>query len=222
MTPSSEQPGAPDVAFAEALAGLSSNAQVRLAGWRLCARLLADAPAVALLTQLRDSGAVDTLAALAENAVSPAAGGLRALATWLSQADASALEAARLDGQRLFFASQHLAAPPWESVYTSPERLVLQGAARDVLRAYAESGFIFDGWKSTPADHVSLELDFGATLLGQSASDPKAAERLARFEKDHFGWIPRFCADLGAAAKSPLYVHLAEALTALVTVSRGS
>jgi putative dimethyl sulfoxide reductase chaperone len=218
MTLMSEQPVSPDLAFAEALAQLSSNAQVRLAGWRLCARLLSDAPTLAFLSELRETRAVDSLATLAENSVSSSAGAFRSLATWLARADDAALEEARREGQALFVATRHLPAPPWESVYTSPERLVLQDAARDALAAYAEAGFIFDGWKSTPADHISLELDFAATLLAQSISDAKATERLARFEQRHFAWMPRFCKDLSAAAKSPLYLHLADALAALVTV----
>jgi putative dimethyl sulfoxide reductase chaperone len=217
--PASEGAMQADAAFAAALASLDERDQLRLAGWRLCGSLLADPPSAEQLSELRESKAVETLAGLAERVASPAATALRFLGEWLAAADAAQLEAARRDGQRLFLTSRHLPAPPWESVYTSPDRLVLQEAARDALQAYAEAGFIFDGWKSRPADHVSLELDFAATLLARSSSDKAAAEQLARFEQKHLGWIPRFCSDLLAAAESPLYRHIATALSSLVKVS---
>lgn len=215
-------PPPPDATLVDDLAALPPESQLRVGAFRLFSRLLHEAPATAFLAQLRDTGLVDTLAALAGEVKSRAAGPLDGLASWLRTADGEALEAGRRDFLQVFFA-KHLPAPPWESVYTSTERLVNQEAAREVLRAYADAELGFDGWKQTPADHISLELAFAAALITESPRKPEAAVRLARFETEHLAaWVPRFCADLRGAAKSPLYQHLAEALPGLLTAGTGA
>jgi len=223
MNPMTEPlPPPPDATLVDDLAALPAASQLRLGAFRLFSRLLHEAPATAFLAQLRDTQLVDTLAALASEVASPAAAPLDGLAAWLRTANDEALEAGRRDFLQLFFA-KHLPAPPWESVYTSPERLVHQEAAREVLRAYADAALGFDGWKETPADHISLELAFAAALIAESPRKPEAAARLARFETEHLvAWAPRFCADLRAAAKSPLYQHLADALPGLLTAGAGA
>lgn len=223
MTPMTEPlPPLPDETLIDDLAALPAASQLRLGAFRLFSRLLHEAPSVAFLAELRESNLLGTLATLATESASPASAGLRSLADWFVAADDQGLEEGRRDYLQLFVA-KHLEAPPWESVYSSTERLVNQDAAREVLRAYAEAELGFDGWKQIPADHISLELAFAATLIAETPRKVQAQARLARFEAAHLAsWVPRFCSDLGGAAKSPLYKHLAEALPALLTARAGA
>lgn len=206
-----------DAALPDALAALPPGERLRLVAFRLFARLLDEAPAVAFLEELRETGLVASLVELARESGAPALAALDDLARAFEEADDAGLQAARQDFISLFLAAKHLPAPPWESVYVSQDGLVNQEPAREVLRAYAEASVVFDAWKQLPADHVSLELAFAATLLAQLPTVPEARDRLDRFEKAHLAvWLPRFCADLEAAAKTPLYRHLARALRGLV------
>ncbi|MEW6435248.1 MAG: molecular chaperone TorD family protein [Myxococcota bacterium] len=206
-----------DATLPDDLAALAPKDQLRLAAFRLFSRLLDDAPSVAFLKELRESKLLEATAGLARQEASPAAAPLAALVEWLSAASDEALEGARRDFISLFVAAKHLPAPPWESVYVSPDRLVNQEPAREVLRAYAEAGVAFDGWRQLPSDHISLELAFAATQLAELPRVPEARARLDHFTLKHLAvWVPRFCADLKSAATSPLYQHVADALVGLL------
>lgn len=217
MTAEVASRAAVDATLPDDLAALPAAQKLRLACFRLFSRLLQEPPSVELLTQLRDARLVEQLVELAEETSVPAAPPLRALADFLGSASADALAGVRLEFTRLFLAVKHLPAPPWESVYRSADGLVNQQPARDALGAYADAGVTFDGWRELPADHVALELAFAATLIGDSARDPVAQQRLDRFELEHLAsWVPRFCADLARAAEAPVYSSIATALPALL------
>lgn len=214
-----------DAKLLGALEVLAPKEKLRLGAFRLFSRLLALPPEVSFFKALRGSGAVRELTALAWLDRSEAAPSLTAFDEWLTRADTTAFEDARRDYLDAFVAARHLPAPPWESVYRSPDRLVFQEPAREVLLAYLAAGFGFDGMRQTPADHISLELAFAATLLAEAATSVGARGQLDRFEAEHMAsWMPSFCANLGEVAKTPPYVAVATALPRLLarsTVSPG-
>lgn len=116
---------------------------------------------------------------------------------------------------RLFIGPYKLESPPWESVYTSPKRLMMQEAHEQVRECYREAGFELEQ-EGLMADHAGLELSFLSMLFRQMLEAPEQAERAAAlangFIRDHqANWVPRFADDLEGAAESPLYGALARA-----------
>jgi TorA maturation chaperone TorD len=115
---------------------------------------------------------------------------------------------------RLFIGPYKLPCPPWESVYTSSTRLLMQDAANEVLQLYREAGLAI----STPdvmPDHIGAELNFLAVLLQKVDSEEEESDQyiglVERFLTEHLlKWVPRFTTDMEKAAEAPLYKALAE------------
>ena len=68
---------------------------------------------------------------------------------------------------RLFIGPYRLPCPPWESVYTSPKKLMMQEAADQVLLLYREAGLTINTADVLP-DHIGAELNFLAVLLQET------------------------------------------------------
>jgi TorA maturation chaperone TorD len=121
---------------------------------------------------------------------------------------------------RLFIGPYKLAAPPWESVYTSPKRLLMQEAHAQVQEAYAAAEVQMANPGVMP-DHVGAELNFMAILGDKMRSEPEREgcyrEMADRFAADHLKrWLPAYTADLEMASETPLYRELARATGELV------
>ncbi len=122
----------------------------------------------------------------------------------------------RRDYIALFIGPKKKLAPPWESVYRSPDRIVMQEQSAEVLRAYAEQRIGFDGMGQSPADHAGFELEFVSILLARSRRSKKAREALSVFLADHvLAWIPAWAADVRKHAKTVFMCALGDALTSL-------
>ena len=148
--------------------------------------------------------------------------GYRLLAGYLGRADAGTLTELAVDYVRAFIGhgiDGHAAAYPFESVYTSAKRLMMQGARDEVLALYRAEGVDkSDDWKDGE-DHVALELEFMKTLAERAAKslregDETEAARLLQvqhaFLDDHLRkWLPTFTRDMGIFAKTDLYLGLA-------------
>ena len=111
------------------------------------------------------------------------------------------------------------AAYPFESVYTSPKRLMMQEARDEVLAVYRSEGLDkLPSWKESE-DHIALELEFMAVLgdrivTAAEAADEAEVERLLstqrNFLEDHLAsWAPLMTADLRRFAQCGLYQGLA-------------
>lgn len=121
---------------------------------------------------------------------------------------------------RLFIGPYRLPSPPWESVYTSPKRLLMQEAYDAVRDLYREAGLTIPDIH-VHADHIGSELNFLAVLYERMESgtggEGKAAEMAERFLSEHLRkWVPSFSRDLEAAAEKDLYRELARATRAIV------
>lgn len=118
------------------------------------------------------------------------------LASAASGEDADAIGG---DYRRLFFGPDKLPAPPWESVYRDESRLVFGDATIDVRREFASYGVQVPLLDREPDDHISLELEFLAMLLGiadgtgDEAAAAQALDDHDRFVSEHVGrWAPIF------------------------------
>ena len=116
---------------------------------------------------------------------------------------------------RLFVGPYKLPCPPWESVYKSARRLMMQEACDEVIGFYDEMGLAIDNPDVMP-DHIGVELNFLAVLYGKMDSDPERRPyymaTAKRFLDEHLlRWIPEFTMDMEEAADSAFYKSLAQA-----------
>lgn len=112
------------------------------------------------------------------------------------------------------------AAYPFESVYTSKERLMMAEARDEVFAIYAYAGLVKDKDFKAPEDHIALELEFMAYLADKTGAaleagdEDAAAELLGQqrsFLSDHLlNWAPYdFTSDILRFSGTDLYKGLA-------------
>lgn len=112
------------------------------------------------------------------------------------------------------------AAYPFESVYTSAKRLLMQGARDEVLVIYRSAGIDKkDSWKDGE-DHIALELEFMQILAQRTVdaltenNEEEALSLLLRqqsFLEDHLlGWFPMMESDMKKFSKTDFYRGLAD------------
>jgi anaerobic sulfite reductase subunit A len=105
------------------------------------------------------------------------------------------------------------AAYPYESVYTSPEKLIMQDARDQVVAIYLARGLHVSEKMDFPEDHVALELEFMARLCWESRRELKKRKALTdcfreqkKFLEEHLlNWVPAFCADVEKYASTDFY-----------------
>lgn len=150
----------------------------------------------------------------------PQASELEEVLEGLDRTNPEACDRLLWDYTRLFVGPYHLPCPPYESVYTTPERLLLQDAVQEVQDLYLRAG-VQVGTEQFMPDHVGVELGFLAALVEKAASHPDEALRYAglaeTFLETHLrAWLPRFASDLEAAAETPFYQSLARLLKQVI------
>lgn len=124
-------------------------------------------------------------------------------------------DALKSDYARLFVGPDHLLAPPWESVYRSPERILFDQTTLDVRRHYQQYGMPIPKLQSEPDDHIGLEFRFvthlcrlGLAALGQEQPEAlnPVLQELCAFLDDHLlVWTPALMQAVIANARMPLY-----------------
>ncbi len=98
-------------------------------------------------------------------------------------------EAVRVDYTRLFVGAQKVAAPLWESVHFSRERMVFQERTLQVRAAYRAYNLEVEGFQHEPDDHLASELLFAAHLARIAkekldAGDEEGFERVVSDQHD--------------------------------------
>lgn len=127
-------------------------------------------------------------------------------------------------------AKNSYAAYPYESVYTSPERLIMQDARDQVVAAYRAKGLDKADTFDVPEDHIALELAFMAHLCRETqqylvARDwPAVVACLAeqeRFLAQHLlNWVSEFCADILKFAETDFYKGVARITDGFLRMDR--
>lgn len=110
-------------------------------------------------------------------------------------------------------------AYPFESVYTSEERLLMQDARDEVIEQYRAAGFMAKESWHEPEDHIALELEFMARLSEQTfdalkKGEPDTADALLRWQSEFLeqhllNWVPAFVEDIARLASTDFYRGLA-------------
>jgi len=142
--------------------------------------------------------------------------GYRMLTEWLRNSGNDPLTDLAVDYARIFLGAgvyEGVAASPYESVYTSADRLIMQEARDQTLAAFRAKGLQCSEQLEIPEDHIALELEFLAHLCRetlQAGDDRTRASKLLREQKDfleqHPGkWISMFCADIEKCASTDFY-----------------
>jgi putative dimethyl sulfoxide reductase chaperone len=119
----------------------------------------------------------------------------------------------------LFLNASGQSVYPFESVYTSAERLLMQEARDQVVFEYRRAGLERIQEFKEPEDHIAIELEFMAYLCNKTLEALKAQNSTAareslewqqKFLDQHLNrWIPRFCEDLAKVAQSGFYKGIA-------------
>ncbi len=148
--------------------------------------------------------------------------GHKLLVNYLSKTWDHTLTDLAVDYTRVFIGADNIndsAAYPFESVYTSEKRLLMQEARDEVLAIYRAYGLDKnESWREGE-DHIALELEFMKTLCERAAEaltegDEAQAELLLttqqNFLNDHLGsWAPMLTADMKQFSKTDFYLALA-------------
>ncbi len=100
---------------------------------------------------------------------------------YLARRGANARQDLAVDYARVFLAAgvyEGDTAVPYESVYTSPEGIMMQDSRDEVVRIYAENGLVIPRELNVPEDHLAFELEFMSRVSGRIAEalEPGAAD----------------------------------------------
>jgi putative dimethyl sulfoxide reductase chaperone len=119
---------------------------------------------------------------------------------------------------------------PFESVYTSAERLMMQRAYDEVLQEYRQEGVERAHDFNEPEDHLALELEFMAHLCRKSLDALEAGDQIIGAQylekqndflvKHLLAWVPKFCHDLENATQSGFYNGIAKLTFEIVHVEK--
>jgi len=211
----------------EALATLLSN---RSSTYSLLSRLYGVEVDATLLEQLKQMNLDDESGELDVVDIQE---GYRLWKDFLARTDAQTLTDLAIDYVRAFIGagtSGHAAAYPYESVYTSPDHLLMQEARDEVRRIYVEEGLARADEFNEPEDHIAIELDFMAHLSKQTAGSLRSGDVITALahltRQQHFlaahllNWVPRFCDDALRFSKEDLYRGLAKVTRGFLELDR--
>lgn len=123
---------------------------------------------------------------------------------------------------RLFIGPKPPAAPPYESVYLSSQRLVMQEQTLAVRKMYlAENLQAVNQW-NMPDDFIAAELEFAGYLLTRAVEEWNGenvvrgqyySEFYTKFWAEHLGlWLGAFTETIRQASKLPVFLAVAQLL----------
>lgn len=148
--------------------------------------------------------------------------GYRALYEYLRTAWDDSVTELAVDYVRTFIGhgvNGYSAAYPFESVYTSERRLMMQEARAEVLRTLRENGLKAGAWNEGE-DHVGLEMEFMQRMALRTADDLRAGDEAAAagrletqraFARDHLlNWLPMLVSDMKRFARTSFYRGLGD------------
>lgn len=147
--------------------------------------------------------------------------GYALIVSYLSRTGDEAAHDLAIDYVRTFIGSENTAfsaAYPFESVYTSERRLLMQEARDEVAAIFKAEGFaVVVGWRD-PEDHIGLELSYmqmmsqrcaEALREGCEESARGLLEKQRNFMADHLAsWVPMMLDDMREKTQTDFYCGL--------------
>jgi TorA maturation chaperone TorD len=119
------------------------------------------------------------------------------------------------DNTRLFVGEQEMICTPWESVYFNTERQLFQKQTMQVRSWYRRYDLQITKLHHEPDDHIGLELEFVAHLLGLAdasvtGNGAEILKDVRRFIEEHpLLWIDKWSARVFDHAHTDFYKGLA-------------
>ncbi len=145
------------------------------------------------------------------------------IAKYLSNAWIDPLLELSVDYSKTFLGSgidSYSAAYPYESVYTSEKRLLMQDARDEVLAIYRANGLDKSESWTVGEDHIAVELEFMRILNRRAAQALEKGEMERAFSciniqhnfmDDHIStWVPVFANDMRTFASTMFYRGIAD------------
>lgn len=149
--------------------------------------------------------------------------GLRAIKEYLRHRHGGTRQELAVDYARVFLGAgsyDRILAPPYESVFTSEERILMQDARDGAVTYYRRGGLDLPADNTTPEDHLGFELQFAAALAdranealdGDDGAALADAVSLARsfFVHHQQNWLPALCEAVDEFAKTDFYHGVAQ------------
>lgn len=146
-----------------------------------------------------------------------------------AQADVAEYEAMKYEFNRLFVGPMAPKAPPYESVYRSPDRLVMQAQTVEVRKMYQRAQLQTAGQGHEPDDFIGTELEFMAYLLframdtREEQNSAQAGSYLDLYEEfcsQHADqWWEEFAQVMSQSAKHPVFMAVSDVLMYLTQSS---
>lgn len=159
--------------------------------------------------------------------------GYARIAEYMRHRDTGTRQELAVDYARVFLgAGQYdkITAPPYESVYTSEDHLLMQDARDGALKHYRAEGLDLPEENTTPEDHVGFEMQFMATLIERTADALEAGDgarfdelvrRQRSFFEEHLAnWLPAFAGDIDRFCKTEFYHGIADLVRGLLEEER--
>ncbi|MBR2790269.1 MAG: molecular chaperone TorD family protein [Eggerthellaceae bacterium] len=147
--------------------------------------------------------------------------GYSLMAKYLSGVYENTLQELAVDYVRVFIGygmDAYSAAFPYESVYTSERRLLMQDSRDEVLALYRAAGLEKDKSWPESEDHLALELEYLAIHTRRAIEALEAGDEdeafanlmtQVHFMDDHvLNWAPMMTADMRKFARTDLYLGL--------------
>lgn len=129
----------------------------------------------------------------------------------LEEATKTDFEEMKYSFNQLFIGPDKLLAPPYESCYRNPDRLVLQEETMQVRRIYKRAGVQISSMNVESDDFIAFELEF-ILLLFSDLSDEKL-EILHDFLEQHlFVWYFDHILDIRKGTDNPICLGMADIL----------
>ena len=159
--------------------------------------------------------------------------GIRLIVSYLSTTWENSVTDLAVDFTRIFIGhgmSTTSAAFPYESVYTSEGRLMMESARSEVLALYRSEGVKKrDEWREDE-DHIAFELEFmqvegTKTLEALERGDEDEARRLLTVQRSFIehhleNWVGMFARDIRKFAKTDFYVGASHLLEGFLAIDR--
>ena len=130
----------------------------------------------------------------------------------------------------LLIGPNKLPAPPWESVYITKERLILQESTLQVRRAYLAYQFLPANYPHEADDHIAIELDFMARLsqMSREAYEEDDGEKLGKllsdqktFLEEHMlNWVGEFSKQIQSSKTHHFYPQMAVLTEQVLRIDR--
>lgn len=146
-----------------------------------------------------------------------------------TQSSTSEYEEMKYEFNRLFVGPAAPKAPPYESVYRSPDHLVMQEQTLDVRKMYNQEQLLSTGQGCEPDDFIGTELEFMAYLLSraihanQEQNTSKTEHYLdfyRDFCSDHMDlWVESFAQSICRSTDHPVYLAVSQLILAATQTS---